>query len=762
MEKKRVYEVAKKFHVSSEALVSMLRDLRYEVKSHMSVVTEEMFKSIEEQFRKQRDEAAKDIKKKEKISGSIAGEGEGKKKKKTTPVKEKKEKPKTPPQKTKTSEPPKAGPAAKKPKKKREKDRKARAKARKQKMKEHFEAVQDSFKKTMASISSDSRSRGKRGRSRHSSGRLMVDELPVLRVSEFISVSELANQMDIPPAALIQKCMGMGLMVTINQSLDMDTIVLLADEFGYEVELIGEYGEDILRARDEEAIKEENITSRPPVVTVMGHVDHGKTTLLDFIRKTNVVSGESGGITQHIGAYSVTLPDGQRITFIDTPGHEAFTAMRARGAKVTDIVILIVAADDSVMPQTVEAINHAKEAGVPIVIAINKIDLPDADIEKIKGDLARHNILVEDWGGNYQCQEISAKKGINIDKLLEKVLLEAEMLELKADPTKKASGVVIDSHLDKGRGPVATILVQSGTLRVGDSFITGMITGRVRAMLDEHGNRIESAGPSIPVQIFGMDGVPKAGDSFYVVESEVEARNIAQHRRIMKRDQASRRVKRVTLDDVYEKIKDGLIKELKLIIKADVDGSMEALSDALSKISNEEVRVNVIHQGVGGITENDVLLAAASNAIIIGFHVRPSPAARSLAEIENVEIKLYKVIYEAIEDVEKALTGMLSPKITEKIVGIAEIRDVFRIPRVGNVAGCYVTSGHIKRNANIKLIRDNVEIYDGKIASLRRFKEDVNEVSQGYECGLSIDGYDDIKVGDTIEAVELQEEARKL
>ncbi|MCD6307846.1 MAG: translation initiation factor IF-2, partial [Candidatus Latescibacteria bacterium] len=468
----------------------------------------------------------------------------------------------------------------------------------------------------------------------------------------------------------------------------------------------------------------------------------------------------SGGITQHIGAYSVTLADGSLITFIDTPGHEAFTAMRARGAKATDIVILIVAATDGLIPQTVEAINHANEANVPIIIAINKIDLPNADVEKVKGDLARHNILVEDWGGSYQCQEISAKQGTNISKLLEKVLLEAEMLELKSDPTKKAAGIVIDSILDKGLGPVATILIQSGTLHVGDSFITGMITGRVRAMLDEKGVRIVESGPSLPVQIFGMNGVPKAGDTFYSVKNESEAKNIAQHRRIVKREQISRRIKRVTLDDVYNKIKDGLIKELKLIIKADVDGSTEAISDALSRITHKEVRVRVIHQAVGGINENDVLLASASGAVIVGFHVRPTPKARELAAQEDVDIKLYEVIYEVIEDVGKALSGLLSPKITEKIVGTAEIRDVFRIPRIGNVAGCYVTGGTVKRNSKVKLIRDSIEIYSGKISSLRRFKDDVAEVNQGYECGLSIDGYDDVKVGDVVEVIELKEEAR--
>lgn len=792
MQKKRIYEVAKDFHVSSEALISLLRDMKFDVKSHMSVVDDTMYDTVRKQFERHHEAAVKDIQKKKEISKAISdgkevkpqqievartdrkkrsrrppsqhpAAGKSEVREKDKPVREKRPEPSRGKDREheKGIEKAKDTDKEKRQRKPRDKDKRLRAKARKQKMREHRVAVQDSFKKTMASMSSDTKTR-KKSRHKQSSTEDQVDEGRVLKVTEFITVSELASQMDLPVNRLIQKCLEIGMMVSVNHSLDMDTIILLAEEFEYDVQQLGEYAEDVLKARDDESINEDHIISRPPVVTVMGHVDHGKTTLLDNIRKSNVVSGESGGITQHIGAYSVILPDGHRITFIDTPGHEAFTAMRARGAKVTDIVILIVAADDSVMPQTLEAINHAKEAEVPIIIAINKIDLPGADTEKLKGDLARHNILVEDWGGTYQCQEISAKKGINIDKLLDKILLEAEMLELTADASKQASGVIIDSYLDKGRGPVATVLIESGTLHIGDPFITGMITGRVRSMLDEYGEIIDETGPSTPVQIFGMDGVPKAGDTFYVVENESEARSIAQHRRIMKREQASRRVKRVTLTDIYDKIKDGLIKELKLIIKADVDGSMEALSDALSKITHEEVRVNVIHQGVGGITENDVLLAAASGAIIIGFHVRPTHEARSLAETEDVEIKLYTVIYEAMEDVEKALSGLLKPKVTEKTVGTAEIRDVIKIPRVGNIAGCYITSGSIKRNTKIKLIRDSIEIFEGKISSLKRFKEDVSEVNQGYECGISIDGYDDVKVGDVIEAIVFLEEARKI
>ncbi|MBT4482983.1 MAG: translation initiation factor IF-2, partial [Candidatus Latescibacteria bacterium] len=639
--------------------------------------------------------------------------------------------------------------------------KKSRSKVRKQKIHEHQVAVHDTFKKTMASIASDSKSKTKKSRTKQSS-ESTGENRPVIKVSEYVPVAELAKQMDIPPNSLIAKLMDMGVMVSINKTLDMDTITLLAEELGYDVEPMVEYAEDILKTRDENSVIKANIEERPPVVTVMGHVDHGKTTLLDYIREANVVSDESGGITQHIGAYSVKLPDGHKISFIDTPGHEAFTAMRARGASVTDIVILVVAADDSVMPQTIEAINHAKAANIPIIIAINKIDLANADPEQIKGDLSRHNILVEDWGGNYQCQEISAKNGKNVDKLLEKILLESEMLELKADSLKNASGIIIDSKLDKGRGPVATILVQSGVLKIGDAFITGMTTGRVRAMHDEYGIPFESAGPSVPVQIFGMKGVPSSGDTFYVIDSENEAREIANQRRIMKREQESNRNKGVTLEDVFDKIKDGYIKELNLIIKADVDGSMDVLAESLSKITHDEVRVKVIHKGVGGINEHDVLLAAASGAIIMGFHVRPTSLARDLAESEKVEIKLYKVIYEAIEDVEKALSGMLTPTIKEIIVGTAEVRDVFKIPKVGNIAGCYITKGNFKRNAKIKLIRDSIEIYESKISTLKRFKDDVAEVNQGYECGLSIEGYDDIKVGDIIEVIDYQEEARKI
>jgi translation initiation factor IF-2 len=766
-----VYQVAKEYHISSDALISMLTDLKFDVKSHMSVIDEQMYDSIKRQFSKQHDEAVKDIEKQTKIEQS-----------KGTEPKEKRVSPGTQPEPATEH----AAPSKRKRKKKRPKPdqeaaqiaqkeklvqkfrdnkvaedaKKPRVKSHKRKKKVDMAAVQDSYKKTLASISADSR-KSKKYRTKHTSHEEEETERNLVKVSEFVSVAELATQMGVPANSLVAKCLEMGTLVSINQRLDMETITLLAEEFGFEVERLGEYAEDVFKVREEEEEETGELFPRPPVVTVMGHVDHGKTTLLDRIRNTNVAAGESGGITQHIGAYSVVLPKGQ-ITFIDTPGHQAFTAMRARGAQVTDIVILVVAADDSVMPQTIEAIDHAKAAGVPIVIAINKVDLPGADPEKIRTDLARANILVEDWGGTYQCQEISAKKGMNIDKLLEKVLLEAELLDLKADPDKKATGVVIDSKLDRGRGALATILIQSGTLQVGDPFITGMITGRVRAMFNEFGERVTKVGPSQPALILGMDGVPRAGDSFYSVDSESEAREIAQRRRIMKREQDFRRLKRITLSDLYDQIKEGAIRDLNLIIKADVDGSMEALSDSLSQITHPEVRIRVIHQGVGGINENDVLLAAASGAIIIGFHVRPSAPARALAEVEDVEIKLYEIIYEVLDDVRNALSGLLAPKVTEKVIGVAEIRDIFKVPRHGNVAGCYITSGTIKRSSGIRVVRNNVELFSGKLSSLKRFKDDVTEVSQGYECGIRVENFDDIKVGDTIEAIEVVEEARSL
>ncbi len=578
-------------------------------------------------------------------------------------------------------------------------------------------------------------------------------------VTEFIAVNELANLMNVPVSDVITKCIELGLMVSINQRLDVETITLVADEFGFEVEFQKEYTSEALEDKLDDP---ETLQYRSPVVTIMGHVDHGKTSLLDYIRRTNVVAGEAGGITQHIGAYKVDVGDGKNITFLDTPGHEAFTAMRARGAQLTDIVVLVVAADDAVMPQTVEAINHAQAANVPIVIAINKIDKPGANSEKIKQQLAERNILVEDWGGKYQCIEISAKSGHNVDVLLEKILLEAEILDLKANPDRTARGVVVESELDKGKGITGTILVQKGTLNIGDPFIAGIYQGKVRAMFDERGNKVMDAPPSTPVQVLGLEGAPQAGETFVVVDSDKMAREIALKRQQLKREQDQKQVHHLTLDDIAKRISIGGVKELPLIVKGDVDGSVEALSDSLMKLSNEEVIVRVIHKGVGGISESDVLLASASDAIIIGFHVRPNLNARKLAETQKVDIRLYNVIYDAINEVKLALEGLLSPEISEEVTATLEIRDTFKVPKFGTVAGCYVSDGKVSRNSKVRLIRDGIVIHEGEIGSLKRFKDDVREVDSGYECGLNISNFNDIKTGDFIEAFKIVETKKKL
>lgn len=580
-----------------------------------------------------------------------------------------------------------------------------------------------------------------------------------LKLPEFVSVGELARLMGVDAGTVISKSVQLGLMVSINQRLDLDTITVIADDFGFEVELQEEYTDEVLEDKPDPP---ETLKRRPPVVTIMGHVDHGKTSLLDFIRRSNVVAGEAGGITQHIGAYQVQLSNGKQITFLDTPGHEAFTAMRARGAQVTDIVVLVVAADDNVMPQTIEAISHARAAGVPIVVAINKIDKPEANPDRIKKQLADHGVLVEEWGGKTQSVEISAKKGTNVDLLLEKILLEAELLDVKANPDRPARGVVIESTLDKGRGAVATVLVQKGSLKIGDTFVAGTTSGRVRAMTDERGNKILVARPSTPVQVTGFEELPVAGDLFIVVANEKVARDISTRRKAIKREQKLRGMRHVTLEDLSNQIKEGMVKQLNVVVKGDVDGSVEALGDALMKLSNDEVRVQVIHRAVGPISESDVLLASASNAIIIGFHVRPSAAARKLAEQESVEIKLYNIIYDAIDNVRKALEGMLSPEIHEEILGSLEVRQIFKVPKVGTVAGCYVTEGKVQRSNRIRLIRDGIVIYEGTISSLKRFKDDVREVESGYECGLSLENFNDIKVGDIIEAFSLVETQRSL
>ncbi len=582
-------------------------------------------------------------------------------------------------------------------------------------------------------------------------------ERSVLRVTEFVTVSELATMMNVSPMEVISACMNLGLMVSINQRLDAEALVVVAEEFGFKVEFVSvEIQEAIETVED----SEEELVPRPPIVTVMGHVDHGKTSLLDNIRKTNVTAGEAGGITQHIGAYSVEL-NGQKITFLDTPGHEAFTAMRARGAKITDVAIIIVAADDNVMPQTVEAINHAQAAGVPMVFAINKIDKPGANPDHIKEQLSQMNYLVEDWGGKYQSQDVSAKKGLNLDKLLEKVLLEAEMLDLKANPDRKASGAVIESTLDKGRGYVATIMVQNGTLRIGDVLLSGTFTGRVKAMFDENGQKVAEAGPSTPVQVLGLNGAPQAGDTFNVMDDDRSAREIANKREQLQRMQGIMTQKHVTLDEIGRRIAIGSFKELNIIVKGDVDGSVEAMSGSLIKLSKETVQVNVIHAAVGQISESDVLLAAASNAIIVGFQVRPSAAARKTAEKEQIDIRLYSIIYDAINEIKDAIEGMLEPVMKEEIVCSVEVMEVFKISKVGSVAGCIVREGKLQRATPIRVIRDGIVIHTGRLGSLRRFKDDVKEVLTGQDCGLNIESYNDIRVGDIIEGYEQVEVKRK-
>ena len=583
-------------------------------------------------------------------------------------------------------------------------------------------------------------------------------ERSILKVTEFVTVSELATMMNVSPTEVITACMNLGLMVSINQRLDAEALVVVAEEFGYKVEFVSVEIQEAIA--DDHEDKEEDLVPRPPIVTVMGHVDHGKTSLLDNIRKTNVIEGEAGGITQHIGAYSVEL-NGQKITFLDTPGHEAFTAMRARGAKITDVAIIIVAADDNVMPQTIEAINHAQAAGVPMVFAINKIDKPNANPDHIKEQLSQMNYLVESWGGKYQDQEISAKKGINLDKLLEKVLLEAEMLELKANPNKKAVGTVIESTLDKGRGYVSTVLVQAGTLHIGDVILSGTFTGRVKAMFNENGKKVTEAGPSTPVQVLGLNGAPQAGDLFNVMDDDRSAREIANKREQLQRMQGIMTQKHVTLDEIGRRIAIGSFKELNIIVKGDVDGSVEAMSGSLIKLSKESVQVNVIHAAVGQISESDVLLAAASNAIIVGFQVRPSAAARKLAEKEEIEIRLYSIIYDAINDIKDAIEGMLEPVMKEEIVASVEVMEIFKISKVGTVAGCIVREGKLQRTTPIRVIRDGIVIYTGKLGSLKRFKDDVKEVASGQDCGLNIESFNDIRVGDIVEGYEQVEVKRK-
>lgn len=629
--------------------------------------------------------------------------------------------------------------------------------------------IQDQIKETLARLTGGGKNKGAKHRKekRIAASEQMQKELEqaekeksVLKVTEFVTVSELASLMDISANDVIAACMSLGMFVSINQRLDAETLSIIAEEHGYTVEFVSATEENEVEFDQED--NEEDLQERAPIVTVMGHVDHGKTSLLDYIRNANVIEGEAGGITQHIGAYSVNVSNDKKLTFLDTPGHEAFTAMRARGAQITDVVIIVIAADDNVMPQTKEAINHAQAAGVPMVFAFNKIDRPGANPDKIKEELSSMNILVEDWGGKFQSQEISAKTGQGIDELLEKVILEAEVLELKANPSKNGVGTVIESELDKGRGYVSTILVQAGTIQVGDIILGGCYNGRIKAMFDDKGNKVPEAGPSTPVSILGLNGAPSAGDKFHIMDDEKEARTIAERRLQLQREQGVRTQKHITLDEIGRRLAIGDFKELNIIIKGDVDGSIEALSDSLQKLSTDQIEVNIIHKSVGQISESDVMLAAASDAIIVGFQVRPSAGARKVAEKEQIDIRLYSIIYDAIEEIKDAMEGMLAAKIEEQVVATVEIREIFKVSKVGSIAGCMVLEGKINRNSKVRLIREGIVIYTGELGSLKRFKDDAKEVAKGYECGLNIANYNDIKVGDIVEAYEEVEVKQKL
>ena len=752
--KKRIYELAKEYKISSNAMVNILQDLGFKPKSHMSVALPEMVNAVKNKFTQ-----AKQVAKKEMQQKTQAREA----REKTAP------RPQQPSQPSQQQQPhgeraniggitvsdsntPVAGLMRRLEKKKKKKDRRKK-KGRREVNKEE---VAKSFRATMATLGGG---KTKKKYRRASDLDHEKDQAPsnLIEVNEYMSVAELARMMDRKPVEVITKLFEMGMMATINQRLDMDTISMVANEFGFETKEMEEIGD---AAREEES--EEHLVTIPPVVTVMGHVDHGKTSLLDYIRKTNVVAGEAGAITQHIGAYEVIHND-NRIVFLDTPGHEAFTAMRARGAQITDIVVLVVAADEAVMPQTLEAIDHARAANVPIIVAINKIDKPNANTDNVRTQLAQHNLLDEQWGGKTIVVEVSAKTGQGIDKLLDMIILQAEMMDLKADPMIRAQGVIIDSRLERGRGPVATVLIQKGSIDIGDSIVAGLYSGHARTMSDDRERTVENAGPATPIQITGLSGVPQAGDSFLVVSDDQEAKEITMRRSQIKREYESRRHHgAVTLEKVFDQIKEGQIKELKLIIKGDVDGSVEVLSDTLGKIATSEVKTHIIREGVGAITESDVLLAAASGAVIIGFHVAPDTRAREVARREKVDIRQYSIIYEAENDIRKALEGLLSPDINENFVGMAEVRDLFKIPKVGTIAGCYVKEGHITRKDRVRVMRDGTVVYTGVLSSLKRFKDDVREVKEGYECGIGVENFNDIKVGDTIEAFELVEVARTL
>jgi translation initiation factor IF-2 len=712
--------------MSSEALVSLLKSLQVEVKSHMSSIDAEVIEQVRAKLAREK-EAVKEeeARKREKAVQAAKAAAEAQRR---------------------------AAPAGALGGIRGAKGLKKKKRAVDEKL------IRASVRRTMAEMEGGKRRHHRREREEEVA--VGVEDAPrVIRVNEFISVAELAAHLEVKPQEVIAACLRLGIMANINRRLDKDSIMAVADEFTFSVEFVSDVGEE---TEEEAAPETGKLLPRPPVVTIMGHVDHGKTSLLDYIRKTNVIAGEAGGITQHIGAYEVELPSGNKITFLDTPGHEAFTAMRARGAQVTDFVVLVVAADDRVMPQTIEAIDHARAANVPILVAINKIDLPGANVEMVRQDLSKQNLLVEEWGGKTIAVPISAKQGTNVDKLLEMIQLQAELLELGADPTKAARGIVVESRMEQGRGIVATVLVQRGTLRVGDAFVAGMTSGKVRAMLNERGGRVSEAGPSTPVEVLGWSAASQAGDTFAVMEDEREARELASKRSQLQREQEFRQFKHVTLTDLYTQIQEGKVSDLLVVLKGDVDGSVEALEDSLTKLSTSEVQLKVIHRGVGQISESDVLLAAASNAVIIGFHVKPDSKAAELAAKEKVDIRLYEIIYEAVADVKDAMSGLLKPEIRETVIGAAEVRQIFRTTKSGVVAGCMVLSGAIQRSAKARLIRDGQVVWDGKIESLRRFKDDVREVASGYECGIALENRDDIKEKDTIEAYVLEEVARRL
>ncbi len=746
-EKRRIYDIAKEFNVSSKAMVDMIRNLGFEVKSHSSTVGPEVVTAVQKRLSSEKEEVKKGMERKKKkalerknLEAAAAG------KKKETERRVSAELNKTKKKSGKKLDQLKEDARKKKDRRKRKKERVVDKKA-----------VKASFKKTMSKLETSQKRKKYHHRQDKPGGEIGGEDTKTIKVNEFITVSELATLMEVKPANVVAKCMELGMMATINQRLDLDTIETIALEFGFNVEEDRLTGEDDLEVEE----SEDNLERRPPVVTIMGHVDHGKTSLLDYIRHSHIIDGESGGITQHIGAYLVNRPDGQ-IAFLDTPGHEAFSAMRARGAQVTDIVILVVAADDSVMPQTIEAIDHSRAAGVPIIVAINKIDLPGINIDNIKTQLSKHNLVPEEWGGKTIMVEISAKFGTNIDKLLEMVLLQAELMDLKADYDRLAQGTVIEARLDRGKGVITTVLIQKGTLQISDPFVSGIYSGKVRAIFDERGVRVPSVGPSTPAMVLGCDGVPQAGDSFRVMARESEAKDISQKRLRLKRERDFRIINRIKLTDIYDRIKEGQIRELNLIIKGDVDGSVEALSDTLSKISHQEVGVRVIHRGVGAITESDVYMAAASQAIIIGFHTRPEYKASELAAREGVEIKLYKIIYEVESDIKKGLEGLLAPDLVEKRIGLAEIRQLIKVPKIGFIAGSYVKDGIIKRSAKARIIRNDITVIDTVITSLKRFKDDVREVQAGYECGIGLSEIGEAEVGDFVEFYEVEEVSRKL